>query len=224
MLSGDLPNELLAILFASPEPVMLAQLAEVYPDREPEELRSAMENLREWFNAAQEAIRIERVAGGYLLRTCPQRHEAVRAYLKSKPSARLSQAALETLAVIAYKQPVTLPEILEIRGVKGTSAIQTLLEKKLIEIRGRKKVVGRPILYGTSKEFLVHFGLNDLSELPSLEEFEELIRGTGLEREGGSGATDMDREDQATHVMEDPGGRRAPLSESPQGESESKDE
>ena len=86
----------------------------------------------------------------------------------------LSQAALETLSVIAYKQPITLPEIMEIRGIKGTSTIKTLLEKKLIEIRGRKKVVGRPILYGTTQDFLIKFGLNDLSELPSLEEFEEL--------------------------------------------------
>jgi segregation and condensation protein B len=95
--------------------------------------------------------------------------------LKTRPSAKLSQAALETLAAIAYRQPITLPEIMEIRGVKGTSTIKTLLEKKLIETRGRKKVVGRPILYGTTRQFLMHFGLQDLSELPTLEEFEEIL-------------------------------------------------
>ncbi len=108
--------------------------------------------------------------------TRPEHHEWVRSYLKTRPGARLSLAALETLAVIAYKQPITVPEILQIRGVKSTAAIRTLLEKKLIAPKGRKKTVGRPILYGTSKEFLIHFGLNDLSELPTLEEFEELNR------------------------------------------------
>lgn len=194
MLKDPFLNELLAILFASPEPVTLPQLGEVFPDREPEELRERLEALRTWFNNVQEALQIERVAGGYLIRTRPERHEAVRAYLKTKPAARLSQAALETLAVIAYKQPITLPEILEIRGVKNTSAIQTLLEKRLIEIRGRKKVVGRPILYGTSKEFLVHFGLNDLSELPSLEEFEELLARTAID---GGESEEKAREDVA---------------------------
>ncbi|HSQ20773.1 MAG TPA: SMC-Scp complex subunit ScpB, partial [Blastocatellia bacterium] len=99
----------------------------------------------------------------------------VRRYLKSQPSARLSLAALETLAVIAYKQPITIPEILEIRGVTSTSAIKTLLDRRLIVARGHKQVVGRPMLYGTSKEFLIHFGLNDLSELPNLEDFEDLM-------------------------------------------------
>ncbi len=115
------------------------------------------------------------MAGGYRITTRPQYHEAVRAYLRTRPSAKLSMAALETLAVIAYKQPVTLPEIMEIRGIKGTSTIRTLLEKKLIQTRGRKKVVGRPMMYGTTKEFLIHFGLNDLSELPTLKELEELL-------------------------------------------------
>jgi len=95
--------------------------------------------------------------------------------LKSQPSARLSLAALETLAVIAYKQPITIPEILEIRGVTSTSAIKTLLDRRLIVAKGHKQVVGRPMLYGTSKDFLIHFGLNDLSELPNLEDFEDLM-------------------------------------------------
>ena len=106
-----------------------------------------------------------------------EHHEQVRAYLKSKPSAKLSLASLETLAVIAYKQPVTVPEILEIRGVQSPSAIKTLLDKRLIVARGRKETVGRPMMYGTSKEFLIQFGLKDLTELPSIEDFQDLAGG-----------------------------------------------
>jgi segregation and condensation protein B len=174
MLKGELPNQLLAILFSATDPVAVRQLSEVFPEVETETLEKALEKLKEDFNRLQSAVEIRNVAGGYRITTRPDRHEVIREYLKTKPSAKLSHAALETLAVIAYKQPITLPEIMEIRAVKGSSTIKTLLEKKLIEIRGRKKVVGRPILYGTTQEFLIHFGLSDLSELPSLEEFEEL--------------------------------------------------
>lgn len=175
MLRGDLANQLLAILFVAGEPVTLRQLQGIFPDIEESAVEGELERVMEVFNGLQEAVEIRRVAGGYRMSSRPDRHEVIREYLKSKPSSKLSQAALETLAVIAYKQPVTLPEIMEIRAVKGSSTIKTLLEKRLIEIRGRKKVVGRPILYGTTQEFLIHFGLNELSELPSLEELEELL-------------------------------------------------
>jgi len=174
MLSRELKQEILAILFAAREPVELVQLTEIFEDFPLEALQKSAEELLLEFNSVQTAVELRRVAGGYRLTTRPEYHEVIRRYLRTKPSARLSQAALETLSVIAYKQPITLPEIMEIRGIKGTSTIKTLLEKKLIEIRGRKKVVGRPILYGTTQEFLIKFGLNDLTELPSLEEFEEL--------------------------------------------------
>ena len=174
MLKGRVQTELLAILFTAREPVTLAEFSEVFSDLSSEEIAEALGVLSSEFNSLQDAVEIRNVAGGYRLTTRPENHEVIREYLKTKPSAKLSQASLETLSVIAYKQPVTLPEILEIRGVKGTSTIRTLLEKKLIEMRGRKKIVGRPIMYGTTQEFLVRFGLNDLSELPSLEEFEEL--------------------------------------------------
>jgi segregation and condensation protein B len=118
---------------------------------------------------------LRKVAGGYRITTRPEYSEYVKRYLKTQPSARLSMAALETLAVIAYKQPITIPEILEARGVTSTSAIKTLLDRHLIVARGHKEVVGRPMLYGTSKEFLIQFGLNDLSELPNLEDFEDLV-------------------------------------------------
>ncbi len=122
-------------------------------------------------------LQLREIAGGWQIATRPEHHEQVRAYLKSKPSAKLSLASLETLAVIAYKQPVTVPEILEIRGVQSPSAIKTLLDKRLIVARGRKETVGRPMMYGTSKEFLIQFGLKDLTELPSIEDFQDLAGG-----------------------------------------------
>ena len=121
-------------------------------------------------------LEVRELAGGWRLSTRTQYHDFIRKYLKTRPSARLSLPALETLAVIAYKQPITIPEILEIRGVTSSSAIKTLLEKRLIVTRGRKETVGRPMLYGTSKEFLIQFGLKDLSELPSIEDFEDLAQ------------------------------------------------
>lgn len=171
-----------AIIYVADEPVSVEQFLEVFPEEPPEQLRLALQGAQADFNQAQRALEIREIAGGYRLSTRPEHHECIRAYLRTKPSARLSLAALETLAVIAYKQPVTVPEILQIRGVKSTSAIKTLLEKKLVAPKGRKNVVGRPMMYGTSKEFLTHFGLKDLTDLPTLEEFEE------LSKEGGSSA------------------------------------
>jgi len=175
MLKDELTSQILAILFAASEPVTLEQLEQVYPSADRAALRERVTLLIEDFNSVQEAVEIRSVAGGYRITTRPEHHEIVRCYLRTRPSAKLSLAALETLSVIAYKQPITLPEIMEIRGIKGTSTIRTLLEKKLIQTKGRKKVVGRPIMYGTTREFLVHFGLNDLSELPTLTELEEIL-------------------------------------------------
>ncbi len=120
-------------------------------------------------------MEIRQVAGGYRMATKPEHHDVVVTFAKSlKPPIRLSLQALETLSVIAYKQPVTVPEISEIRGVDSSGVIATLLDRKLITTAGRKQVIGRPILYKTTKEFLLRFGLNDVSELPSMEEFEKL--------------------------------------------------
>jgi len=175
MEKSELKAILQALIFVADEPLTIDQLREVFPDEEVALLKESMEEMTGEFNELHRGMEIREIAGGYRIATRPEHHEWVRRYLRTKPSAKLSLAALETLAVIAYKQPVTIPEILDIRGVKSSSSIRTLLEKKLIETRGRKKVVGRPILYGTSKDFLVHFGLKDLSELPTLEEFEELL-------------------------------------------------
>ena len=133
--------------------------------------------LIEKYREPQHGIEIREVADGLRFSTKPEHHEVLKAFLQSQtPPTRLSLAALETLAVIAYKQPVTIPEIQEIRGVQASGVIKTLLDKKLVATGGRKEVLGRPILYKTTKEFLIHFGLKDLTELPSMEEFEELIK------------------------------------------------
>ncbi len=174
MEQNELKAVLEAIIYVADDPVKLEQLKEVFPGEESENLEHALANLLNEFNSRQGGMLIREMAGGYRMTTRPEHHEYIRDYLKTKPSAKLSMAALETLAVIAYKQPVTLAEILSIRGKKSTTALQTLLEKKLVTITGRKPVVGRPILYGTSKEFLLHFGLRDLSELPTLEEFAQM--------------------------------------------------
>jgi segregation and condensation protein B len=163
-----------AVIYVADDPVRVEQLKELFPDESYDKLEVALHRLVEEFNARRGGMCIREVAGGYRMSTRPEYHEYIRSYLKSKPGAKLSLAALETLAVIAYRQPVTLAEILAIRGKKSTTALHTLLEKKLVTIVGRKPVVGRPILYGTSKEFLVHFGLKDLSDLPTLEEFAQM--------------------------------------------------
>lgn len=164
-----------ALIFVAEEPMSVKQIAEVLEGESLEVVKAASESLAEEINARNSGLEMRLLAGGYRITTRPELSEYVRRYLKSQPSARLSLAALETLAVIAYKQPITIPEILEIRGKSSTSAIKTLLDRRLIVARGHKQVVGRPMLYGTSKEFLIQFGLSDLSELPNLEDFEDLM-------------------------------------------------
>jgi segregation and condensation protein B len=177
-----------AIIYAAQEPVSLEHitrlLKEAVLSEEGEPLadaeiksrvRATVDELVNEYAAAERAMEIRQVAGGYRMATKPEHHDVVRAFAKSlKPPVRLSLPALETLAVIAYKQPVTVPEISEIRGVDSGGVIATLLERKLITTAGRKAVIGRPILYKTTKEFLLRFGLKDVSELPSMEEFEKL--------------------------------------------------
>jgi segregation and condensation protein B len=138
-------------------------------------LTTIIDQLTADYAAADRGMEIRQVAGGYRMATKPEHHDVVVTFAKSlKPPIRLSLQALETLSVIAYKQPVTVPEISEIRGVDSSGVIATLLDRKLITTAGRKQVIGRPILYKTTKEFLLRFGLNDVSELPSMEEFEKL--------------------------------------------------
>lgn len=164
-----------SLIFVAEEPITVKQLAAILDGETKADIEAAAEALVEEFKARAGGLEIRTLANGYQIRTRPEYSEYVRRYLKSQPSARLSMAALETLAVIAYKQPITIPEILEIRGVTSTSAIKTLLDRRLIAAKGHKQVVGRPMMYGTSEDFLIQFGLNDLSELPNLEDFEDLL-------------------------------------------------
>ena len=165
-----------AIVYITEEPLSLAQIAAALVQPR-ERVQKLLEELVAEFDKPEHGVTIREVAGGYKMTTKPEHHETVRNFVKSlKPPLKLSLPALETLAVIAYKQPVTSPEIMEIRGVQGAGVLKTLLDRKLIAAAGRKNVIGKPILYKTTKEFLVQFGLKDLNELPSLKEFEEIRR------------------------------------------------
>jgi segregation and condensation protein B len=183
----SLKAQLEAIIYAAETPVTLEQMVQlvresVVADGAADEaevksrVRSSLEELAADFGSPDHGIEIRQVAGGYRMSTKPEQHDMVRCFAKSlKPAIRLSLPALETLAVIAYKQPATVPEINEIRGVDSGGVIATLLDRKLITTAGRKQVIGRPILYKTTKEFLMRFGLKDVNELPSMEEFEKLV-------------------------------------------------
>jgi segregation and condensation protein B len=166
-----------ALIFVADEPISAQTISQITGES-PQLVSATIEQLANEYRERGSGLQIRQIAGGWEITTKPEYHEYIRAFLKTKPSAKLSVAALETLAVIAYKQPVTVAEILEIRGVQSASAIKTLLEKKLIVAKGRKDTVGKPMTYGTSKEFLIQFGLKDLSELPSIDDFQDLVRGT----------------------------------------------
>src|ERR1700682_4379816 len=165
-----------AIIYAADEPATIEQLASALGD-EKLAVQASLDELVASYAAEERGIEVRAAAGGYKMYTKPQHHDVVRRFIKSlRPPLRLTMPALETLAVIAYKQPVTAPEIQEIRGVNTSGVLKTLLDKRLITTAGRKEVIGRPILYRTSKEFLMRFGLSDLDELPSLKEFEQLAQ------------------------------------------------
>ena len=182
----SLKAKLEAIIYAAETPITLDHIVELLSesaiaegateDEVKSRVRVALEELIDDYAAAHRGIEIRQIAGGYRMSTKPEQHDVVREFAKSlKPPIRLSLPALETLAVIAYKQPVTVPEISEIRGVDSSGVIATLLDRKLITTAGRKAVIGRPILYKSTKEFLLRFGLKDVGELPSMEEFEKLV-------------------------------------------------
>jgi segregation and condensation protein B len=176
MTPSELKSALEAIIYVADEPATVDQMAAVLGE-EKHVVRAALDELVAGFAADERGVEIRAVAGGYRVYTKPQHHDLVRRFIKSlRPPLRLTMPALETLAVIAYKQPVTQPEIQEIRGVNCAGVIETLLEKRLITTAGRKQVIGRPILYRSSKEFLMRFGLGGVDELPSLKEFEALAR------------------------------------------------
>jgi segregation and condensation protein B len=165
-----------AVVYITDEPLSAQQIAQAI-SRPLDQVQRALDALSADYAESGRGLTIREVAGGYKMGTKPEYHEELRSFVKNlKPPLKLSLAALETLAVIAYKQPITGPEIQDIRGVQGTSALKTLLDRKLIAVAGRKNVIGKPMLYKTTKEFMIQFGLKDLTELPTLKEFEELGR------------------------------------------------
>ncbi len=166
-----------AIVYVADEPATVEQIVAALDGFTPPEVERVLRSLVEEYRQADRGLEIREIAGGYKMFTKPEHHETIRRFVKNlTPPIKLSMAALETLATIAYRQPVTLPEIQEIRGVHAAGVLKTLLDKNLITTAGRKSVLGRPILYKTTKEFLIQFGLGSLQELPSIEEFEELAR------------------------------------------------
>lgn len=171
---SDLKAVVEALIFASPEPVTMKTLVKLLDSEPKEDILAAIDELKQHYDRPG-GLQMVEVAGGYQIVTRPELHEWVRRLFHERTTTKLSVASLETLAVIAYKQPITAPEIAEIRGVNTAGVLGTLIERKLIKIVGRKQVVGRPFLYGTTREFLTRFGLNDLSDLPKVEDMSELL-------------------------------------------------
>lgn len=166
-----------AIVYVADEPVTVEQIAAALGGASHDAVLAGLRALEEQYRSDEHGIEIREIAGGYKMFTKPEHHEMVRRFVKElTPPLKLSLAALETLATVAYRQPITLPEIQQIRGVDATAAVKTLLDRKLVTTSGRKNVIGRPILYRTTKDFLKQFGLSGLDELPSIQEFEELAR------------------------------------------------
>jgi segregation and condensation protein B len=195
MTPQEIQAALEAIIYAADEPATLDHIARAL-GVEKVEARAGLDLLVAAYQTDDRGIEVRKVAGGWKFYTKAQHHDVVRKFIKSlQPPLRLTMPALETLAVIAYKQPVTVPEINEIRGVNVGGVIKTLLEKRLITTAGRKEVIGRPILYRTSKQFMMRFGLSDLDELPSLKEFEQLAQ-AALDSDAGIAPTEP--EDLAT--------------------------
>ena len=183
-----------AIVYITDEPLTSKQIAEGL-GLERAKVEELLDDIVADCSLPERGLTVRELAGGYKMATKPEHHEAIRAFVKKlTPPLKLSMAALETLAVIAYKQPITSPEIMEIRGVQGAGVLKTLLDRKLITAAGRKAVIGKPVLYKTTKEFLVQFGLKDLSELPTLKEFEELARIAIVDSESAAAAPAQEEE------------------------------
>lgn len=181
---AEIAAALEAVLFVATEPVPRDRLLELFSDRDRPRAEEALrEVLERYGSVADRGIFVEQVAGGLRLVTRPELNSYLRRFFEVTGRTRLSLAALETLAIIAYRQPMTAPEIQELRGVSSSGVLKTLLERRLVRIAGRKKVVGKPFIYRTTREFLMHFGLETLEDLPPLEEFEESFGSVATEAE-----------------------------------------
>ncbi len=172
---SELKAAIEALIFIAGEPVRRDQLLNLLPERDGVEIEEAIEELKRDYQLDGRGLFLREVAGGLQLSTRPAYDELIRTYLNIRRRAQLSPQALETLAIIAYEQPISTPEIREMRGADPSGVLRTLLERKMVRIVGRKEVVGRPFLWGTSRNFLVHFGLRSLDELPKPDEFVDLI-------------------------------------------------
>src|SRR5689334_12854434 len=208
--AAELPAELKAVIeaaiYITDEPLSAEQIAGAV-EQPLEQVKAVLDQLVAEYAAPDRGLSVREIAGGYKMATKPEHHESIRKFVKKlQAPLKLSLAALETLAVVAYKQPITAPEIMDIRGVQGAGVLKTLLDRKLIATAGRKNVVGKPILYKTTRDFLVQFGLKDLAELPTLKEFEEL---------GRLALTD-EPSDSAPPPLEEPEPERAPVEEPPE--------
>jgi segregation and condensation protein B len=202
-----------AIVYVAEEPLTLVQLSAALQQPQ-ERVRSILDQIVAEFDKPEHGVTVREVAGGFKMATKAEHHDAVRSFVKSlKPPLKLSLPALETLAVIAYKQPVTGPEIMEIRGVQGAGVLKTLLDRKLIAVAGRKNVIGKPMLYKTTKEFLIQFGLKDLLELPSLKEFEEIRRMAFTDEPAAASPNEPISEAQPEAVEEVSPAQNEPISE-----------
>jgi segregation and condensation protein B len=211
---GEVPDELKlrpeevraiveALVFVSKEPVTLKELARAIKGVEKPQIVEQIGVLQAEYGTEHRGLQFIEVAGGYQITSRPEHSEWVRELLDPRSPTRLTAQSLETLAVIAYKQPVTLPEIIELRGIKSGGVVKTLLERRLVKIVGRKEVVGRPLLYGTTREFLLQFGLKDLSDLPKIEDFAEVL-GEDIDLVGLKRALETPRPSDAPLFEEDP--------------------
>lgn len=203
---SEMEAALEAVLFVSGEPVSRERLLGLFDEADREEAGAALEAVLARFGGEGRGVMVDEAAGGVRLVTRPELHDWLRRFFESGGGTKLSMAALETLAIVAYRQPVTAPEIQELRGVNPSGVLKTLLERRLVRIAGRKEVVGRPFLYSTTREFLVHFGLKSLEDLPPLEDFEETFGEEGSGDDAGGPGADRDesfyREAAALEEME----------------------
>lgn len=196
--SANLKAVIEAVIYITDEPLTAEQIASAVA-QPLDRVNEILNQLVAEYSASDSGLSVREVAGGYKMSTKPEHHESIRRFVKRlQPALKLSLAALETLAVIAYKQPITAPEVLDIRGVQGAGVLKTLLDRKLIAAAGRKNVLGKPIMYKTTREFLIQFGLNSLAELPTLKEFEELGRLALIDSEeiGASGQAQASADEQ----------------------------
>ncbi len=204
-----------AVLFVAGEPVPRQRLVELFEEAERAEAEEALGAVLGRYDGAGRGVMVDEAAGGVRLVTRPELHEWLRRFFEASGTTKLSMAALETLAIVAYRQPVTAPEIQELRSVNPSGVLKTLLERRMVRIAGRKDVVGKPFLYTTTREFLLHFGLGSLKDLPPLEEFDEAFGEGGGGEVGAAGAQDREesfyREVAALEEMES-------LAEEPDGE------